>query len=74
MARALQGKTFWIELDQEDFGLLQREFRGSPLIDPILERFKALKENLDIILWAEDHCTKDEMRRGPGDPRGTRRE
>ncbi len=24
----LQGKAFWIELDQGDFGLLQRAFRG----------------------------------------------
>ena len=48
----LQGKAFWIELDQGDFGLLQRAFRGSPLIDPILEHFKHGRENLDIILWA----------------------
>jgi hypothetical protein len=48
----LQGKAFWIELDQGDFGLLQRAFRGSTLIDPILEHFKYGRENLDIILWA----------------------
>jgi hypothetical protein len=48
----LQGKAFWIELDQGDFGLLQRAFRSSPLIDPILEHFKHGRENLDIILWA----------------------
>jgi hypothetical protein len=48
----LQGKAFWIELDQGDFGLLQRAFRASPLIDPILEHFKRGGENLDIILWA----------------------
>ncbi len=48
----LQGKNFWIELDQGDFGLLQRAFRGSPMIDPILEHFKQGRENLDIILWA----------------------
>jgi hypothetical protein len=48
----LQGKTFWIELDQGDFGLLRRAFKGSPLIDPILEHFKHGRENLDIILWA----------------------
>ena len=48
----LQGKTFWIELDQGDFGLLQHAFRASPLIDPILEQFKDGRENLDIILWA----------------------
>jgi hypothetical protein len=48
----LQGMTFWIELDQGDFGLLRTAFRGSPLIDPILEHFKHGRENLDIILWA----------------------
>ncbi len=30
----LQGKTFWIELDQGDFGLLRTAFQASPLIDP----------------------------------------
>jgi hypothetical protein len=48
----LQGKAFWIELDQGDFGLLRRAFRNSPLIDPILDHFKQGCENLDIILWA----------------------
>jgi hypothetical protein len=48
----LQGKTFWIELDQGDFGLLQTSFRGSPLINSILDHFKQGRENLDIILWA----------------------
>ena len=48
----LQGMTFWIELDQGDFGLLRTAFRGSPLIDPILDHFKHGRENLDIILWA----------------------
>ena len=52
LARASPGKTFWIELDQDDFGLLQRAFRDSPLIDPILDHFKHGRENLDIILWA----------------------
>jgi hypothetical protein len=48
----LQGKTFWIELDQEDFGLLRRAFQASPLIDPIIEHLKDGRENLDIIQWA----------------------
>jgi len=48
----LQGKTFWIELDHGDFGLLQTAFRASPLIDPILEHFKHGRENLEIIVWA----------------------
>jgi hypothetical protein len=57
----LQGKTFWIELDKEDFGLLQREFRGSPLLDLILDRLKVLKENLDIILWAQEQFPQEKM-------------
>lgn len=57
----LQGKTFWIELDHQDFGLLQREFFNSPLIDPILDRFKMLKENLDILVWAHEACTTEDV-------------
>jgi len=57
----LQGKTFWIELHEKDFGLLEREFRNSPLLDPILERLKVLKENLDIILWAQGVFSQHEM-------------
>jgi hypothetical protein len=48
----LQGKTFWIELDQSDFGLLRRAFQSSPLIDPIIDQFKHGHENLNIIQWA----------------------
>ena len=57
----LQGKTFWIELPKVDFGLLLREFQDSPMIDPIFERLKVLKENLDIILWAREEFGQDEM-------------
>jgi len=50
----LQGKRYWVELDRGDFGVLQREFRGSSLLlDRILDRLKAGQENLDIILWAD---------------------
>ncbi len=49
----LQGRCFWIELDQGDFGLLQREFKfDKDLLDRILDRLKAGQENLDIINWA----------------------
>jgi len=51
----LQGRAFWIELDHEDFGLLQHAFRDSPLIDEILRRLKAGEENLDILNWAIDN-------------------
>jgi hypothetical protein len=51
----LQGKRFWLELDHNDFGLLQHQFRDEPLLlDRILDRLKAGQENLDIILWAHD--------------------
>ena len=50
----LQGRTFWIELDHNDYGLLQRAFRESPLIDEILRRLKSGDENLDILNWAID--------------------
>src|ERR1700756_2570567 len=32
----LQGWTYWIELDHDDYGLLQRAFKGSKWIDEIL--------------------------------------
>ncbi|MDR3634686.1 MAG: hypothetical protein P4L84_12845 [Isosphaeraceae bacterium] len=50
----LQGRAFWIELDHDDFGLLQRAFQESPLIEPILHRLIAGQENLDVINWAID--------------------
>jgi len=51
----LQGKTFWIELDPRDFGILRTEFQTSPLIDPILDHLKRGRENLDVIVWARDN-------------------
>ena len=43
----LQGKTFWMELDRGDFGLLQRRFQEKALLlDRILDRLKAGQENL----------------------------
>jgi len=51
----LQGKRFWLELDHDDFGLLQHEFRDdSLLLDRILDRLKSGQENLDVILWAHE--------------------
>jgi hypothetical protein len=51
----LQGKHFWIELDKNDYGLLQRYFDDNTvLLDRILDRIKAGQENLDIICWAHD--------------------
>jgi hypothetical protein len=61
----LQGRRFWVELDRGDFGLLQREFHDdSVLLDRILDRLKAGKENLDILLWAQEWgiCTDPVIR------------
>ena len=45
----LQGRNFWIELDHNDFGLLQRVFDNSDLLDEVLWRLKNNWENLDVI-------------------------
>src|ERR1700692_1335344 len=51
----LQGKRFWVELSRVDYGLLERKFQeDSLLLDCILDRLKAGKENLDVLLWAQD--------------------
>ena len=50
----LEGVTFWIELDHDDFGLLARSFDDSALIAEIVWRLKAGHENLDILNWAID--------------------
>ena len=50
----LQGYTFWIELDHDDFGLLQREFQDSPVINEVLWRLRNGWENLDVITWGHD--------------------
>ena len=51
----LQGSRFWIELDQDDFGLVNREFPDHrSLLNDIVTQVKNGKENLDIIRWAED--------------------
>src|SRR5258708_34710044 len=51
----LYGKTFWIELDRGDFGLLQTAFQENALLlDRIMDRIKAGQENLQIIQWCID--------------------
>src|SRR5204862_2400549 len=51
----LQGKRFWVELDRVDFGLLHEKFQEyGVLLDRILDRLKEGKENLDIIVWAQE--------------------
>ncbi len=57
----LQGVAFWVELDEADFGLLDRAFHDSPLFVPIFEMLRKGKENLDVIRWAhnEGHTTEE---------------
>lgn len=51
----LHGMRFWVELDRNDFGLLERAFKDCQvLLDRILDRIKTGQENLDIILWSLD--------------------
>lgn len=60
----LQGRNFWIELDHDDFGLLQREFQDSAVIDDILFMLKIGQENLNVIGWALDnHLPMEEIHR-----------
>jgi hypothetical protein len=58
----LEGRTFWIELDHDDFGLLQRSFQDSRLIEEILRRLKSGQENLDVLNWAiDEHVPMEEV-------------
>lgn len=51
----LEGKVFWAELDQNDFGLLKRAFPDDRfLLDRIVDRLRCGCENLEIIIWAFD--------------------
>lgn len=51
----LEGKRYWIELDQDDYGLLQHHFHDKThLLSLIIDHLKRSKENLDILLWAID--------------------
>ncbi|HMP03709.1 MAG TPA: hypothetical protein PKD86_02125 [Gemmatales bacterium] len=51
----LEGRRFWLELDRNDFGLLQCQFKDvEGLMGEILRQIKEGKENLDIINWALD--------------------
>ena len=49
----LQGKRYWVELDRDDFELLQTRFQDQLLLlDRIVDRLKVGQENLHIIQWA----------------------
>lgn len=49
----LEGRTYWAELDQVDFGLLPRLAPGrAEVVSRIADRLKHGEENLAIIEWA----------------------
>ena len=50
----IEGRRFWIELDRDDFGLLQRAFFDNAIFDPILGHLKAGWENLELLIWARE--------------------
>ena len=51
----LYGKRYWIELDNDDFGLLKTDFNNNQvLVEAVIDRLKAGQENLEILLWAID--------------------
>jgi len=51
----MQGRRYWVELDQADFGVLREQFHDRRLLlDRILDRVAAGMENLDIICWAQE--------------------
>jgi hypothetical protein len=55
----LQGIRHWIELDQDDFGLLLTHFGQLPLVAEIVEQLKNRGENLSIFVWG--HKTGQDM-------------
>lgn len=51
----LSGAKYWSELDQKDYGLLNRDFHpNNELAKIIVAKIIAGGENLDIIFWAQD--------------------
>jgi CheY-like chemotaxis protein len=52
----LHGDRFWVELDRDDYGLLQRKFHNNvDVVEAVLDRIKEGGENLDIIQWASEN-------------------
>jgi hypothetical protein len=51
----LSGTKYWSELDQKDYGLINRDFHPNrELAQVIVSKIKNGGENLDIIFWAQD--------------------
>jgi len=60
----LEGRAFWAELDQGDFGILQKEDAPAPLFDEIVQKIRDGGENLDILCWShEETLSRDELGR-----------
>ncbi len=52
----IRGETFWRELDNDDFAILDREFEDSrDVADAIVRMLEKGGENLDIVQWAVDN-------------------
>lgn len=52
----LSGAVFWVELDNDDFGLLNRKFHDDEdLIAKIVDKLQNGGENLDVIQWAVEN-------------------
>lgn len=59
----LEGTCYWVELDDDDYGLLQRAFHDSEMLGPIFEMLKQGLENLDVINWAlQENLAMPEVR------------
>lgn len=51
----IRGEVFWLELDNDDFGIVEREFQDClALTEQIIEKLEDGGENLDIVQWAID--------------------
>jgi len=60
----LEGRIFWTELDQGDFGLLKRDSAAAPLFDEIVRRIRDGGENLDILCWSHaEPLSRDDLAR-----------
>jgi hypothetical protein len=50
----VEGISYWIELEHRDFGLFRTIRHDSAITPEIFELLKRGKENLDIIVWAQN--------------------
>jgi hypothetical protein len=51
----LSGTKYWSELDQKDYGLINRDFHpNKDLAKIIVEKIRNNGENLEVIFWAQE--------------------